>query len=91
MFFPDSPEAEIELGKSLNPNAIREGSDVYFDCIVNAQPPVYKVEWRHNVSSYYLFVHLSKTIVGLFYPIKQIFKIEAVEGSVIFLLLAHMR
>lgn len=49
-FVSDSPEPQIQLGKSLNPNSIREGSDVYFDCIVNAQPPVYKVEWRHNVS-----------------------------------------
>ncbi|XP_044744412.1 nephrin-like isoform X1 [Coccinella septempunctata] len=43
-----TPEAQIILGASLNPDTIREGSDVYFDCIVNAHPPVYKVEWRHN-------------------------------------------
>lgn len=49
--FTDAPETRIQLGKSLNPEAIREGSDVYFDCIVNAQPSVYKVEWRHNVST----------------------------------------
>lgn len=46
----DVPETKIELGKSLNPNDIREGTDVYFDCLVNAQPAAYKVEWRHNVS-----------------------------------------
>jgi hypothetical protein len=46
----DTPEAKIILGTSLNPEAIREGADVYFDCIINAHPPVYKVEWRHNVS-----------------------------------------
>nr|CAI5862687.1 unnamed protein product [Callosobruchus analis] len=44
----DNPEARIVLGTSLNPENIREGTDVYFDCIVNAHPPVYKVEWRHN-------------------------------------------
>nr|XP_023021733.1 hemicentin-1 [Leptinotarsa decemlineata] len=43
-----TPEATIVLGTSLNPDVIREGTDVYFDCIVNAHPPVYKVEWRHN-------------------------------------------
>ncbi|KAJ3638861.1 hypothetical protein MTP99_002191 [Tenebrio molitor] len=43
-----TPEAKIILGTSLNPEAIREGADVYFDCIINAHPPVYKVEWRHN-------------------------------------------
>ncbi|CAH1163760.1 unnamed protein product, partial [Phaedon cochleariae] len=43
-----TPEAKILLGTSLNPDTIREGTDVYFDCIVNSHPLVYKVEWRHN-------------------------------------------
>ncbi|KAK5647693.1 hypothetical protein RI129_002585 [Pyrocoelia pectoralis] len=43
-----TPEAKIILGTSLNPDTIREGTDVYFDCIINAHPHVYKVEWRHN-------------------------------------------
>ncbi|XP_066262553.1 nephrin-like isoform X2 [Euwallacea similis] len=43
-----TPEARINLGISLNPNAVREGTDVYFDCIINAHPAAYKVEWRHN-------------------------------------------
>ncbi|KAF7265534.1 hypothetical protein GWI33_021069 [Rhynchophorus ferrugineus] len=43
-----TPEARIILGTSLNPDAVREGTDVYFDCIISAHPPVYKVEWRHN-------------------------------------------
>ncbi|XP_012271984.2 neural cell adhesion molecule 2 [Orussus abietinus] len=42
------PETRIQLGTSLNPNAIREGTDVYFDCLIRAEPPVYKVEWRHQ-------------------------------------------
>lgn len=53
-----TPEAKITLGTNLNPDAIREGTDVYFDCNMNAQPSVYKVEWRqdgrvlhHNVAS----------------------------------------
>lgn len=46
----DKPEARILLGASLIPDSIREGADVYFDCIVEAQPSVYKVEWKHNVS-----------------------------------------
>ncbi|XP_076226361.1 neural cell adhesion molecule 2 isoform X2 [Nomia melanderi] len=41
------PETRIQLGASLNPNAIREGTDVYFDCLIQAEPAVYKVEWRH--------------------------------------------
>lgn len=50
MFFKDVPETVVRLGTSLDPNSIREGTDVYFDCLVYAHPPVYKVEWRHNVS-----------------------------------------
>ncbi|KAF6200039.1 hypothetical protein GE061_006339 [Apolygus lucorum] len=46
--YRDTPETTIHLGTSLNPDNIREGSDVYFDCYVKAEPPVYKVEWRHN-------------------------------------------
>ncbi|CAO1431490.1 unnamed protein product [Diamesa hyperborea] len=42
------PETVVRLGSSLDPETIREGTDVYFDCIVAAHPGVYKVEWRHN-------------------------------------------
>ncbi|CRK89491.1 CLUMA_CG003227, isoform A [Clunio marinus] len=42
------PETTVRLGSSLDPETIREGTDVYFDCIVMAHPAVYKVEWRHN-------------------------------------------
>lgn len=46
----DKPEARILLGASLIPEDIREGTDVYFDCIVDGLPNIYKVEWRLNVS-----------------------------------------
>lgn len=46
----DVPETKLLLGKSLNPDNIRESSDVYYDCLIDANPPIYKVEWRHNVS-----------------------------------------
>ncbi|XP_039436000.2 uncharacterized protein LOC120417845 [Culex pipiens pallens] len=42
------PDAQVRLGSSLDPDSIREGTDVYFDCIVTAHPGVYKVEWKHN-------------------------------------------
>ncbi|XP_023707814.1 synaptogenesis protein syg-2 isoform X4 [Cryptotermes secundus] len=42
------PMARLQLGSSLNPETIREGTDVYFDCLIQARPSVYKVEWRHN-------------------------------------------
>lgn len=46
----DVPETTVKLGSSLDPSTIREGTDVYFDCLVTAHPHVYKVEWRHNVN-----------------------------------------
>lgn len=55
----DVPDAYVRLGSSLDPDSIREGTDVYFDCIVTAHPAVYKVEWKHNVSS--------NTILGVWY------------------------
>lgn len=45
----DIPETKVRLGTPLDPEAVREGTDLYFDCIVNSHPPIYKIEWRHNV------------------------------------------
>ncbi|XP_037949413.1 neural cell adhesion molecule 2 isoform X2 [Teleopsis dalmanni] len=42
------PEPHVRLGTSLESNSIKEGSDVYFDCMILSHPPVYKVEWRKN-------------------------------------------
>ncbi|EDV93890.1 hemicentin-2 [Drosophila grimshawi] len=42
------PEVFVRLGTSLNANALREGTDVYFDCFVVAHPQVFRIEWRHN-------------------------------------------
>lgn len=63
-WFTDTPETQIQLGTSLNPNAIREGTDVYFDCLIQAEPSVYKVEWRHQVSEDIIF--LFRTIYTCF-------------------------
>ncbi|MPC49869.1 Kin of IRRE-like protein 2 [Portunus trituberculatus] len=43
-----TPTAEAMLGASLNPQNIREGDDVYFECHVKANPRAYKVVWKHN-------------------------------------------
>ncbi|XP_064099983.1 nephrin-like isoform X2 [Macrobrachium nipponense] len=43
-----APTARAALGSSLNPNNIREGDDVYFECEVQANPRAYKVVWKHN-------------------------------------------
>ena len=38
------------MGSTLNPEMIKEGDDVYFECHINANPEVNKVIWLHNVS-----------------------------------------
>ncbi|XKL60725.1 hypothetical protein PGB90_007782 [Kerria lacca] len=43
-----SPETRIALGSSLKADGIKEGADVYFDCIVNALPPSFKIDWKLN-------------------------------------------
>lgn len=53
-FSPDVPIVVLELGSKLNPNDIEEGDDVYFECVVRANPPAYKVVWEHNVSKHSL-------------------------------------
>lgn len=49
-FFSDVPETQITLGTNLRADDIREGTDVYFDCTVDAVPPAYKVQWKRDVS-----------------------------------------
>ena len=52
LFLSDPPQVSIQLGKSLVASDIREGVDVYFDCMVSANPPPKSklVTWLHNVS-----------------------------------------
>ena len=50
--FPDIPQVTVSLGKSLDPLRIKEGDDVYFECSVKAKPPITKVQWKHNVSTF---------------------------------------
>lgn len=57
--FPDVPILHLSLGSNLNPDDIEEGDDVYFECKVNANPWAYKVLWKHNVSSPFLFLSFS--------------------------------
>lgn len=41
----------------MNPKKIKEGGDVYFECIVDSNPNAYKVIWRHNVRSFSFFTY----------------------------------
>ena len=45
------PSVQLTLGRMVNPTDLEEGDDVYFECIVSANPPAYKLTWWHNVSN----------------------------------------
>ncbi|XP_066587732.1 neural cell adhesion molecule 2-like isoform X2 [Prorops nasuta] len=42
------PIVSLKLGSSLNPEDIKEGDDVYFECRIRANPPWSKLTWIHN-------------------------------------------
>ena len=56
LMFSDPPQVAIRMGKSLVASDIREGVDVYFNCVIRANPPPKTkiVTWLHNVSIYFL-------------------------------------
>ncbi|OAD53110.1 Myelin-associated glycoprotein [Eufriesea mexicana] len=39
------PVVTLKMGKTLNPDDIKEGDDVYFECSVRANPKVHKLAW----------------------------------------------
>lgn len=44
-----APVTKMNLGPTLDPNGIKEGDDVYFECHIQANPKPYKMVWLHNV------------------------------------------
>ncbi|XP_039283060.1 hemicentin-1 isoform X2 [Nilaparvata lugens] len=42
------PVVSLKMGSSLNPDDIKEGDDVYFECNIRANPKAYKLAWFHN-------------------------------------------
>lgn len=44
------PVVMLKMGSSLNPEDIKEGDDVYFECNIRSNPKAYKLSWFHNVS-----------------------------------------
>lgn len=50
-FYSDPPRLQICLGRNLNVSNIKEGSDVYFECTINASPSITRLDWDHNVST----------------------------------------
>lgn len=50
-YFPDPPQVALHLGNTLNPEDIKEGDDVYFECNIKANPKQHKISWYHDVST----------------------------------------
>lgn len=44
------PVVTLRMGSTLNPDDIKEGDDVYFECRVRANPKEYKLSWFKDVS-----------------------------------------
>lgn len=42
------PIVTLRMGTSLNPEDIKEGDDVYFECLVQSNPKSHKLTWYHN-------------------------------------------
>ncbi|XP_050556217.1 hemicentin-2 [Spodoptera frugiperda] len=42
------PVLTMSLGSTLNPNDIKEGDDVYFECNIKANPKEHRISWYHN-------------------------------------------
>ncbi|XP_047509251.1 synaptogenesis protein syg-2-like isoform X1 [Pieris napi] len=42
------PVVSLSLGSTLNPDEIKEGDDVYFECSVRANPKEHRITWYHN-------------------------------------------
>lgn len=55
--FSDSPILFLKIGPSLNPENIKEGDDVYFECYIRSNPKVHKFDWFHNVRNNLNFIH----------------------------------
>lgn len=43
-----APEVRLRLGSTLDPSAIKEGDDVYFECHIRANPRAHRLLWLHN-------------------------------------------
>lgn len=55
-FNADMPSAALKMGASLNPDDIKEGDGVYFECEVESNPKPYKMSWYQNVSIYNIYL-----------------------------------
>ncbi|CAH1164164.1 unnamed protein product, partial [Phaedon cochleariae] len=44
------PQVVLHLGNTLNPEEIKEGDDVYFECSIRANPKQHRISWYHDGS-----------------------------------------
>ncbi|XP_045527790.1 hemicentin-1-like isoform X2 [Pieris brassicae] len=42
------PIVDLKMGSNLNPDEIKEGADVYFECTVKANPKSHRLVWYHG-------------------------------------------
>ncbi|XP_045453069.1 hemicentin-1-like, partial [Melitaea cinxia] len=42
------PIVDLKMGSNLNPDEIKEGDDVYFECTVKANPRTHRLVWFHD-------------------------------------------
>lgn len=54
------------MGPSLNPDDIKEGDGVYFECDVKSNPKPYKLIWYHDVSALFVLILLVLSLYSLF-------------------------
>ena len=52
LFCLDAPVVSLKLGLELESQTLEEGSDIYLECSIQANPHHYKILWQHNVSTY---------------------------------------
>ena len=55
-YFSDLPIVSLQFGTILKPDSIKEGDDIYFECIVEARPTASHIDWFINVS---IIIYLS--------------------------------
>lgn len=55
------PELKLSIGANIQPDAIKEGTDVFFECTVKSNPSVNEVKWRFE--GYPLYGNTSAGII----------------------------
>lgn len=62
----DPPQVTLSLGSTLNPDDIKEGDDVYFECHIKANPKEHRITWSHDVSLLLYTTSIGKLCVDCF-------------------------